>query len=52
MIKEASRSMREVAEKEEKVLAMRGLRLMQRLDAKNLYHVLRNGDLQLSQRQR
>ena len=28
MIKEASRSMREVAEKEEKILAMRGLRLL------------------------
>lgn len=31
---------------------MRGLRMLQRLDAKNLYHVLRNGEKQLSQRQR
>jgi hypothetical protein len=48
MVSEAARSMREVGDKEEKVLAMRGLRMMQRLDAKNLYHIMRNGELQLS----
>jgi hypothetical protein len=45
MIKEASRSLKEVGDKEEKILAMRGLRMLKRLDAKNLYHVMRNGDL-------
>jgi hypothetical protein len=48
MIKEAGRSMREVAAKEEKLQAMKGLRMLQRLDAKNLYHLMRNGELMLS----
>jgi tetratricopeptide (TPR) repeat protein len=37
MLKEASRSIREVVEKDEKQLSRQGKRLLQRLDAKGLY---------------
>lgn len=39
MIREASRSIREVAEKEEKRMSQQGKRLMLRLEAKGLYPV-------------